>query len=731
MTHKNGSPLGSPSLKDADDNARSLDLLVCGDSPTYMDRRGVQRRSWAGMEGEFSAEQVARKKQFDVFLNSSGFEAPIPYVAGIELIRTTQVVTYLDKEYRGKSQDLPITTTDWATDESKFKIIGDDSLRQEMADHLDPTKGAAIVGRAVRTIRSINKADGGIGELKSLHGRFDGETVHIEGFWDNSPGLGGGMFRWFAHSEAIEDHGTVFSVDELPVGRWIRQFNGECVDPTWFGALGNARDDTAALLATFATNYHVTFSAGDYRTREVIHVKKGSKITGAGGGRFTADPLRTTYIRSLSAGNILFDQSISTFNGQEDGFSILDCYLVADNCVRQNDPLVTIVDGGDSPYLMRPTITGCTFQALTAGVGVGLSLSKVFNAVITENEFREFNIHLMMQGCDLCDVHNNRFSSMYTFGILELSAATFGSQSTIQHNDMVFGVKPTSVFIKSTSRHVRIEDNYLEQGTSRSSITGFIDVSQVDVPIFGGNKVSNTAFSSIVVENNRIDGFSKVTDWVYRIEPSGNYTKISDVNTSGLPPKEPARALTIVGGYLPLGIPVTGATLCHHDISVPLQQNVSMTKFQVAPLEVVRGVISVRSNNILSLNQVSLKRNHMHREVRLAQDSLVLLPSLLDYLHLIMPPVDGLMNVWLCHGKTYKCTVVARSTVEGQAVEVLPISGVTGSGTPGEFKLARQYQQYAVNVLGQDIDILCGIALKRPAGASGNIHIQSISFEEL
>lgn len=146
MTHKNGSPLGSPSLKDADDNARSLDLLVCGDSPTYMDRRGVQRRSWAGMEGEFSAEQVARKKQFDVFLNSSGFEAPIPYVSGIELIRITQTVTYDKNDYRAKSEALPFTTSDWEADVSKFVLIGDDSLRQDVANSDDPTKGANLVG---------------------------------------------------------------------------------------------------------------------------------------------------------------------------------------------------------------------------------------------------------------------------------------------------------------------------------------------------------------------------------------------------------------------------------------------------------------------------------------------------------------------------------------------------------------------------------------------------------
>lgn len=731
MTHNTGNPIGSTSPKDLSDNTRNLDYLCLGPNHSYLDRKGVPRKSWKGMEEGFSADQAARQDQFAAFLDSSGYEAPVEYAPGIVLCRATQTMTYQGKEYRGKSQLLPLTTTDWATDEPKLKLIGDDSLRQEMADLSDPTKGAAIVGRAIRTVKSIHKSVGGSGELKSLLGRFDGETVRLEGFWDTSPGLGGGFFRWFATSTAQEDGGTIFAVPGLATGRWIRQFDGEYVDPTWFGALGNAVNDTAALAATFATNYHVAFAAGDYRTSEVIHVKKGSKVSGAGGGRFTEDPFRTTYIRSLSSGKVLLDQSTSAFNGQEDGFSIQNCYLVSDHCVRQNDPLISITDGGNSPYLMRPTITGCTFQALTAGVGTGVSLSKVFNAVITENEFRQFDIHLLLQGCDLCDVHNNRFSSIYSFGILELSAATFGSQTTIRHNDMVYGAKSSSVFIKSTGRHIRIQDNYMEQGTGRSPIKGFIDVSQLDAPVFGSNAVSATAFSSIVVENNRIDGFSRVTDWVYRIESTGNYTKVSDVNTSGPPPVEPARALTIVGGYLPIGIPVTGATLCHHDINVPFQQSVSMTRFQVAPLEAIKGVVSIKSNNVLSLNQSSLKRNNMHREARLSQDSLVLLPTLHDHIHLIMPPVDGLMNVWLANGTTYRCTVVARSTAAAQSIEVLPIAGTAGSGVPGNFILTNQYQQYTLNVFGQDINTLCGVALRRPAGAMGNIHIQSISFEKL
>lgn len=745
MSYNTRNPIGSIDPKDVTDNAKFFDHFLNGSSPIYKDRLGGHRKSIAGMEQEFGIAQTSRENEFShgqrekehrfqEFLNASGYEQLGDYDHGPISVTNRNQIFAKEGEFWRASPFLVLpysTLNDWSIDHSKFSPIGDATIRQELADRFDPTKGAAIVGRAIRTIRSIKEVDDAEGELPSLLGRFDGEIVYVEGFWNTSPGLGGGMFRWYALSFAVEDGGTIFAVAGVPAGRWIRQFDGVFVDPTWFGALGNGVNDTAALAATFSTNYNVAFAAGDYRSTDVVRVKKGVRITGVGGGRFTEDPCRTTYIRSLSSGKVLLDQSTSTFNGQEDGFSVRDCYLVADHCVRLNDPIISIADGGCSPYLMRPTIKGCTFQALTAGVGVGLSLSKVFNAVITENEFRQFDIHLMLQGCDLCDVHNNRFTSIYSFGILELSVATFGSQTTIRHNDMVFGAKAFSVFIKSTSRHARIHDNYMEQGTERSSVRGFIDVSRLDVPKYGANVISTTSFSSVIVENNRIDGFSKVSEWVYRIEPSGNYTKVCDVNTSGRPPVEPARALTIVGEYLPIGIPVTGATLCHHDISVPLQQHVSMTSFKVAPLEAICGLVCIKSNNVLNLNQLSLKRNDMHLEARLAQNSLVLLSSLSDYFHLILPPIDNLENVWLVSGVNYRCTVVARAIEKSQSIEVLPIAGLSSSGVPSYFKLTDQYQQYTLNVLGQDINTLCGVALKRPAGAVGNVHVQSISFEKL
>ena len=144
MAFNTGNPIGSTSPKDLSDNAQNLDLLLLGDDPSYPGRKGVPRKSWKGMEAEYVADrlrratefntaQTEREAQFTAFLESSGYEAPVPYAPGIVLVRTTQTVTYLGNEYRAKSQFLPLTTTGWVTDEPKLKLIGDDSLRQSLA----------------------------------------------------------------------------------------------------------------------------------------------------------------------------------------------------------------------------------------------------------------------------------------------------------------------------------------------------------------------------------------------------------------------------------------------------------------------------------------------------------------------------------------------------------------------------------------------------------------------
>jgi hypothetical protein len=174
-----GNAVGSTSPKDLIDNSQNLDYLILGPLLNYPDRRGVNRLSWAGIEAsfaaaqaqraseystdktardtqytsdkaardsEFDADQVQRVVEFNDFLESSGYEIPVDYIAGLGITRPTQVVRFSGELYRAHDANLPFTTTTWAADSAKFFAMGDASLRQELAAPTGAGKSGYIFG---------------------------------------------------------------------------------------------------------------------------------------------------------------------------------------------------------------------------------------------------------------------------------------------------------------------------------------------------------------------------------------------------------------------------------------------------------------------------------------------------------------------------------------------------------------------------------------------------------
>lgn len=161
MAHNTGNPIGSTSPKDLSDNAQNLDLLVLGDKPAYPDRKGVPRKSYREMEREHQADQAGREAEFKSFLESSGYEVPVDYSAGLVVSRPTQIIRFGGELYRAKDINLPFTTTTWATDAAKFLAVGDAALRQSLAG----SEGAQEVGHGSTTVGAEINALAGRREL--------------------------------------------------------------------------------------------------------------------------------------------------------------------------------------------------------------------------------------------------------------------------------------------------------------------------------------------------------------------------------------------------------------------------------------------------------------------------------------------------------------------------------------------------------------------------------------
>lgn len=126
--YNTGNPVPSNDPRDLDDNAKNLDLALNSVEPSFVDRNGVLRKTINGYGDAFSA-----------FLSLQGWSTLGVYSAGISIISHSQVVEYQGQPYALKAS-VPasisspyITTGNWTTESANFKLVGDNSLRQDLA----------------------------------------------------------------------------------------------------------------------------------------------------------------------------------------------------------------------------------------------------------------------------------------------------------------------------------------------------------------------------------------------------------------------------------------------------------------------------------------------------------------------------------------------------------------------------------------------------------------------
>lgn len=135
-----GNALGSTDPRDLLDNAQNFDNAVNDVvNDTWVDRFGVTRKTLKGYDVEFETDQAARAAAFQAFLEGTGWSSLGAYGAGVVITSHTQTVDYLGQPYQlnpsiPASLEAPYVTTGvWATEGVNFKLVGDNSLRQDLA----------------------------------------------------------------------------------------------------------------------------------------------------------------------------------------------------------------------------------------------------------------------------------------------------------------------------------------------------------------------------------------------------------------------------------------------------------------------------------------------------------------------------------------------------------------------------------------------------------------------
>lgn len=584
---------------------------------------------------------------------------------------------------------------------------------------------AAVYVRQISDVNSLRSPGN--------EGRFANDRVQLLGYYSTSPGKGGGELWWDSLSTEADNGGTIFAVSGVTVGRWKRPYNGSA----WveqFGAKGDGvTDDTAAIQAAhnIATIREVRYGPGIFLISLPIEViNNGQKIIGIGGQRFSAN--RTT-VRQTVAGAVAFQQQASTNWAQEDGFSMYDMEIHSDKGIQINPLDRPILDGMSAtfPYIMRPEFRRLTLRPLTTGLAgnFGIAMAKVFDHIIEQCDINGQTRGIVMSACDIGRVSTNRITNFHEYGILELSSSNGGSQNLILNNDMVRCSSGTGTFFRSTNRHVRFIDNYLEQPDG--SCAGFVDLtwqSGLDYP----NNTSAGMYGTVEVSRNRIDGHAKATSFIYRYDPTqaaqfGYSVNIEDTGTSGDSATLPW--LSVVGSVLPIRVGPQGFKRYRLSGGYNTSSANRFTAFETRPLEFGNGQVVITAENLVNMNRGELNRNNAADHVGLSDGGFVIRTTLgATALHVVLPSVGGVINPYLRNGETIPVKVVARCASGTQNLNILKVVNAAPQGVTTSTLLDTQFQTISFNFTGVASTSTVGLALSFGATQSSDIIIQSITF---
>lgn len=224
--------LGSTEVKVLYNNASNLDDAVNSEALTWVDRPPFNkaRKTFAGMEADAN----------NALLNT-GFEFIGDYDADgpLTLTRQNQTFSKAGEFWRpGPSLVLPFTTTgNWVADQPKFVSNGDASLRSALANTVNPTMGAALLGRGVQVVSSF-------AQLRTLDKTSPSNSAFLTGR------IGGPFELDTADTTTPDDNGyTIVAADG---GRWKRPWTGR-VSPFEYDAVGNGvADDRLKIRAAIA-----------------------------------------------------------------------------------------------------------------------------------------------------------------------------------------------------------------------------------------------------------------------------------------------------------------------------------------------------------------------------------------------------------------------------------------------------------------------------------------------
>ena len=402
-TYKTLNPLGSNNARDLSDNASNFDEYMNSDLPSIKDRFDKRRETLTGnqvafddaqegraqefteaqteRESEFNTDQSERDEAFQAFLEGTGWSSIGAYGAGVVITSHTQTIDYLGQPYALKpsipaSLTTPYVTAGvWATEGINFKLVGDNSLRQNLA----AITGGELIGYARSPLAAaIVNAKGmldasavSIWEYGSLADKSGGSTYDL---WDWTPAFTAALNSGLNvnvgnHNQLLKVSGRV----ELKFDNQVIFANGGGIKTTGSGtagtivyaaglkgvkALGLRLEPGTVTGGLWTSGSAILFDnciGGVIEGNDVSKGRRGISVADSTGVQIRGNYCHDSIVRSSPSTATQFGADIGIYNNCKD--IIVD----GNTCVRGCGQGITVQTNGTTGH----TITGVSITGNT------------------------------------------------------------------------------------------------------------------------------------------------------------------------------------------------------------------------------------------------------------------------------------------------------------------------------------------------------------------------------